>query len=232
MRRFLVVLLCLLLLACERRPPVVNDAPSDAVHVTILTTGLPPEGKVSAIAHYLVEDDRCLPVDYSKAIGGTKPEIALQHGIAVERVGDGSFVSTAYGDHYAPTVVRRGYSACIWRLQSISVGFDVRNVSRVSFLKENDIDSGAAKHEVCRFRDPVPAFCRAEPEDEPLHSGVRIVIQANRNPPGRPSERGAVGRQPGTRHAFPALSFPILPTDIRDRLCRPVFALLPSCCSD
>lgn len=191
MRRVLVVLLCLPLLACERRPPVVNDAPSDAVHVTIVTTGLPPEGKVSAVAHYLVEDDRCLPVDYSKALGGTKPEMLLQHGIAVDRVGDGLFVSTAYGDHYAPTVVRRGYRPCIWKLQGISVGFDIRNVSRGSFLKESDIDSGAAKHEVCRFRDPVPGFCHAEPEGEPLYSGVRIVIQANRNPP-RPALRSEV----------------------------------------
>lgn len=183
MRRLLLVLTCLLLVACERRPPVVNDAPSDAVHLSIVTTGLPPEGRVSAIAHYLVDDDRCLPLDHAKAIGGTKPEVTLQHGIAVERVGDGSFVSTAYGDHYAPTVVRRGYRPCVWTLQSISVRFEVRNASRVSFIKENDIASGVTKNEVCRFRDPVPGFCHAEPEGEPLHSGVRIAIQAMRRPP-------------------------------------------------
>lgn len=107
----------------------------------------------------------------------------VKHGIAVERVSDGSFVSTAHGDHYAPTVVRRGYRPCVWRLLSISVRFEVRNVSRVSFLNENAIASGAAKYEVCRFRDPVPGFCHAEPEGEPLYSGVRIAIQAMRRPP-------------------------------------------------
>ena len=106
MRYLLLLPLSLLLVACERRPPIVNDAPQDAVEVTVVAPGMPPEGKVSAIAHYLVEDDRCLPLDYSRALGGTKPETTLEHIMEIRRVGDGSFGSTAFGDYYAPLTLK------------------------------------------------------------------------------------------------------------------------------
>lgn len=129
--------------------PERNTNPQKEFRVEARTLGLNEASEVSAVAHYLVQDEKCIARDYTKALGGFAPGTSRQEPLAVEEVGDGVFEASAFDDFYIPTRLSSRRKPCVYTLASISFTFASDGLSRTSFISRNALDARESVNAKC-----------------------------------------------------------------------------------
>jgi len=103
--------------------PTRNAAPRQGYAISLTFAGLPaPLTEISAYARYEVSNRDCVPIDYSRAIGGVKlpPEYHLD--LVLQPHENSTFLTQVFTDALADADPY-GLGPCKWGLQGVTVAF-------------------------------------------------------------------------------------------------------------
>lgn len=157
-----------LVTSCETSvvPPAENPSPKKGFTILATTEGLPAGSEVSALAHYYVKDDRCIAVDYTKALGGTRIGTVRQEALRVSTSADNQFSVEAFDDFYLPSTLSTGHRPCEFNLVAVSFDFRVDGLSRGTSISRRELDANEAKSAECGFgnRKLSAGVCIARPD--------------------------------------------------------------------
>jgi hypothetical protein len=139
-----------------------------------------PQGSFTALAGYEVEDERCIPIDYTMAIGGARLGTYRLVPIKMQRTGEKSFSVRAFDDFYRPTKQKLFRNACVWQLSVIVVKTEEHGRVRNSSISKREMDLWKEKISVCDIsgRDMTAASCIDGKEDS--HGKSQFIIKIRR----------------------------------------------------
>lgn len=154
MRLSIQMVVVLMLSACgpvPERKPRENPSPSRSLTVDISIPKLPQATEVTAIAGYKVVDDSCLPMDYTKAVGGVKAPSLYWEPIRVKNIGGDAFQITVYEDFYISEPLYTDDKKCDWELSNVSFNLAKDGLRRIAAITDDQIRSGDQKIMYCDF---------------------------------------------------------------------------------
>lgn len=167
--------------ACSRDiQPKVNRNPRSAYEAQVSFEPSVPPGALSALAGYEVEDERCIPLDYTKAIGGARLGTYRLVPIEMQRTGDKSFTVRAFDDFYIPTKQKLFGNACVWKLSVIGVNVEGHGRGRHSSISKREMDLWKDKVAVCDISDRDMDAASCIDSAEASHGKSQFVIKFKR----------------------------------------------------
>ena len=122
------------------KKPRKNSSPSSPREIEFYVEEPAANTKVAAIAGYEVVDRKCLPLDYTKAIGGVRVQSLYWESLQPRKSNDGKYSVTAYEDYFV-TEPLYGEQSCSWELSNVSLVFTRGDLARNAALSSEDVRS-------------------------------------------------------------------------------------------
>lgn len=130
---FGILLLQASMTGCKNYEPVPEpavertQAPRERYKLTI---SLPEELGSTPIkrarANYSIENSTCVPMDYTMALGGTRPHFTERIAIDFHRTGDAEYTGYLYGDAFV-SADHFGLGICNWKLEVVDLLLGLRH---------------------------------------------------------------------------------------------------------
>lgn len=170
----------------------VNPAPKRGYALALRFTGLPAAvTRLSLTANYEVDNLECVPVDYTKAMGGVRlpPEQRIE--LTLQRIDDNTYAATVHEDAFLDEDYY-DLGICHWALGTASVHFHSPSTQFVGGISADQLTAEAEVTEHYLVRD----FAQKPPvgdvvfgEDSPdfylasLGPQFKLTISARREAP-------------------------------------------------
>lgn len=174
-----------ILLACTRHEPVpppqtkINPNPQDRYEIVVeIENQSVPIENVFGSTVYTISNEQCIPIDYTRSLGGSTPYFRKKVGLRFSRNRALSFVSSLYRDYFSDGDYY-GRGSCKWEIGPTSVKVHLQGLSYsaviggMKVLRHEHQDTFCLKPEVsksvgrtlCDFNPPLLAskkFGRAD----------------------------------------------------------------------
>lgn len=149
----------------------INPAPRELQHFIISVTDRSDaiEG-MWGVSYYNIANDSCVPLDYSKALGGIHPSFTQTHPFMIDSGDVGNYEAKLYRDMYESSDYY-GLGVCRWELTGINIYIARRDGKKQhTSLHEMDLKYGAYSYATCPTGSPAQhtlncAFSRSHPID-------------------------------------------------------------------
>lgn len=143
-----VGLFLLLLSGCTGHKPVplpnisLNRNPMDRYEITIQIENkvTSPQGIGGKVSYMVDNAEKCLPVDYTRAIGGVRPVLYREQSLTYERVSNHVFKTYIYED----AILNEDYyglGVCDWGAQSVSAHIVIGSSTQIAGVTNKNIKS-------------------------------------------------------------------------------------------
>jgi hypothetical protein len=133
--------------------PKQNPAPKHSYALALRFAGLPAAvTRLSVTANYEVDNLDCVPVDYTKAMGGVRlpPEQRIE--LTLQRIDDHTYATTVHEDAFLDEDYY-GLGVCHWALGTASVHFHSPSTQFVGGISADQLTAEAEVTEHYLVRD-------------------------------------------------------------------------------
>lgn len=104
----------------------VNPAPKEKYEISLefLDDRKRPSGDVTGVITYEIKNRNCMPVDYARSLGGSRPMVFRGEHVRLNKIAENRYVISLYTDKF----IDENYyelGVCKWQINSISMDFNI-----------------------------------------------------------------------------------------------------------